>query len=84
MRLDEANPGDVVIVKGVDTSEQSTLKLMTFGIVEGSMVRCISKLYTSMEIDLYGTRFAISNHTANAFICELADAPLVGQELLKL
>ena len=73
MRLNEASAGDVVTITGVDTSKMSTLKLMTFGIVEGSVIRCLSKLYTSMEVDIYGTRFAISNHVAGAFICEKMD-----------
>lgn len=84
MRLNEAKAGDVVVVSGVDTSERSTLKLMTFGMVEGTTVRCISKLHTAMEVEIHGSRFAISNHLAEAFICKPAGATQGVQEPLKL
>jgi Fe2+ transport system protein FeoA len=70
MTLDQLQPGESAVVTGVDTDEYSTLKLMTFGIVEGSTIKCMSKLYTAMEVNLYGTCFAMSNHIASKFICE--------------
>lgn len=70
MRLNELKAGEKAMVTGVDTSEYSTLKLMTLGIVEGSIIKCVSKLYHSMEVDIYGTHFAISDHIAKRFICE--------------
>ena len=78
MRLNELEPGDVAVITGVESVDGGVPKALVMGIVEGSTVRCVSKLYESMEIDVHGTRFAISNHTAKKFNCEKrADVSLV-------
>lgn len=78
MTLDQLEPGEKALIVGVETYDKSTFKAMTLGLVEGSIVGCKSKLYTSMEVDIYGTGFAISNQTAKRIIVEkLADESLV-------
>ena len=70
MRLNELQPGESAIITGVDNSTSPSLKLMTLGVVEGTLVTCASKLYTSMEIVIHGSRLAVSNGTASHFICK--------------
>lgn len=70
MKLSDLAPGERATVTSIDTSEVSALRLMTLGIIEGSEVRCLSKLAKTIEIDIYGMGFAISIDMADKFICE--------------
>ena len=70
MTLDELKPGESARITGMNVDD-TTLKPITMGIVEGSTISCMTKMYQTIEFNVYGTHIAISKHTAKKFDCEL-------------
>ena len=69
MTLDKLKPGECAVITSI-YSNNETLRPTTLGLIEGTLVKCLTELCYSIEISFYGQNMAISKHTAKRYSCK--------------
>ena len=70
MTLDELTPGESARITEVDVGDASVFRPMSMGFIDGSVVTCATRMFQTIEFNLYGTHVAISTQIARKFTCE--------------
>lgn len=67
MKLSEIKKNQKAEIKSITNYS----KAQVLGLVEGTIVKCISRAFGTIELDIYGSRLAISSDVASTITAEL-------------
>ena len=73
MRLIEIEPDDIFEITKIYLKDSIMFKPLAMGLTEGAVVRCVSKINTTLELDIHGVRLAISEDIAKRYGCKKLD-----------
>lgn len=67
MKLSEIKKNQKAEIKSITNYS----KAQVMGLVEGTIVKCVSLAFGTIELDIYGSRLAISSDVASTITAEL-------------
>ena len=72
MTLKDLKPGERAYITSITHSDH-TIRPVTLGLIEGTLVECLTRHFHSTELGFYGNRMAMSDHTAKRYGCKKVD-----------